>query len=101
MFRPQNKPPPAKRNIAEKNQQLAISGTLELSYCKHPRIKNERIVPNMGAGHCLEPEGNGVSLGEGVEEGPSPPGRKKDKQSVLGEGGGSMEKEEEGIASRA
>jgi hypothetical protein len=25
----------------------------------------KRSVPNMGAGHCLGPEGNGVSLGEG------------------------------------
>ncbi len=29
-------------------------------------------VPDMGAGHCLGPEGNGVSLGEGVREGPAP-----------------------------
>jgi hypothetical protein len=29
-------------------------------------------VPNMGAGQCLGPEGNGVSLGEGVREGPAP-----------------------------
>jgi hypothetical protein len=26
----------------------------------------------MGAGRCLGPEGNGVSLGEGVREGPTP-----------------------------
>ncbi len=26
----------------------------------------------MGAGHCLGPGGNGVSLGRGVREGPAP-----------------------------
>ncbi len=44
---------------------------------------------------CLGSEGNGVSLGKGVEGGPGPPGSKEDKQSVLSEGGGNMEKEEE------
>ncbi len=41
------------------------------------------LVPDMGAGRCLGPEGNGVSLGEGGEGGPGPPGGGKDKQSVL------------------
>ncbi len=50
-------------------------------------------VPDMGAGSCLGPEGNRVSLGRGVREGPVPPESKEDKQSVLGEGGGSMKKE--------
>ncbi len=50
-------------------------------------------VPNMGAGRCLGPEGNGVSLGEGGEVGPSPPGSKEDKQSVLNEGRDNMEKD--------
>jgi hypothetical protein len=31
-------------------------------------------VPDMGAGCCLGPEGNGVRLGEGDEGGPNPPG---------------------------
>jgi hypothetical protein len=35
-------------------------------------------------------------LGEGVREGPAPQNKQEDKQSVLSEGGGSMEKEEEG-----
>ncbi len=55
----------------------------------------------MGAGSCLGPEGNRVSLGRGVREGQVPPESKEDKQSVLGEGGGSMKKEEEGRTSRA
>ncbi len=54
------------------------------------------IVPDMGAGRE-----NGVSLGEGGEGGPGPPVRKEDKQSVLSEGRGNMEKEEEEWASRA
>jgi hypothetical protein len=58
-------------------------------------------VPDMGAGHCLGLEGNGVSLGEGCEGGPSPPRRKEDKQSVLNEGRDNMEKDEEEQASRA
>ncbi len=57
-------------------------------------------MPDVGAVHCLGPEGNGVSLGEGGEGGPGPPESKGDKQSVLGEGRGNMEKEEEERASR-
>jgi hypothetical protein len=30
------------------------------------------VVPAMGAGRCLGPEGNGVSLGKGGEGGPGP-----------------------------
>ncbi len=52
------------------------------------------------ARRCLGPEGNGVSFGEGGEGGPGPPERWEDKQSMLSEEGGSMEKEE-GRASRA
>jgi hypothetical protein len=55
----------------------------------------------MGAGRCLGPEGNVISLGEGVREGPAPRGSREDKQSVLSEGSGNMEKEEGERASRA
>jgi hypothetical protein len=55
----------------------------------------------MGAERCLGPEENVVSLGKGVEGGPSPPRSKKYKQSVLCKSGGNMEKEEEEQASRA
>ncbi len=58
-------------------------------------------VPDIGAGRCLGPEGNGVSLGEGCEGGAGPPGSKEHKQSVLGKGRGNMEKEEEEWASQA
>ncbi len=58
------------------------------------------FVPDMGAGFCLKPEGNGASLGEGGEGGPSPQGGRKDKQSVLSEGRGNMGKDEEDWASR-
>jgi hypothetical protein len=50
----------------------------------------------MGSGCCLGPEGNGVSLGEGSEGGPGPPGSKEDKQSVFSKGRDSMDKDEEG-----
>ncbi len=55
----------------------------------------------MGAGRCLGPEGNGVSLGEGEEGGPGPPESRDDKQSMLSEERGNMEKEEERRTSRA
>jgi hypothetical protein len=58
-------------------------------------------VPDMSAGRCLGPEGNGVNLEEGGEGGPSSPKSKEDKQSVLSEGRGNIEKEEEEQASRA
>jgi hypothetical protein len=57
-------------------------------------------VPDMGAGRCLGPEGNGVSLGNGGEGGPGPSRGKEDKQSVLSEGRYNMEKDEEEQASR-
>jgi hypothetical protein len=57
-------------------------------------------VPDMGVGHCLGPEGNGVSSGEGGKGGPSPPGSREVKQLLLSEGKGNMEKEEKERASR-
>ncbi len=50
---------------------------------------------------CLGPEGNGVSLGEGCQRGPGPPRDEGDKQSVLNEGRGTMDKDEEERASQA
>jgi hypothetical protein len=35
------------------------------------------IVPDTRIGHCLEPEGNGVSSGEGVEGGQAPQTRRE------------------------
>jgi hypothetical protein len=48
----------------------------------------------------LGPEGNRVSLGEGGEVGPGPPGSGKDKQSELSEGRDNRGKDEEDRASR-
>ncbi len=57
-------------------------------------------VPDVEAGCCLGPEGNGVSLGEGGEGGPGPPGGGKDKQLVLSEDRDNMGKDEEDQTSR-
>jgi hypothetical protein len=57
-------------------------------------------VPDLEAGCCLGPEGNGVSLREEGEGGPGPPGGGKDKQSVLSEGRDNMGKDEEDRTSR-
>ncbi len=54
----------------------------------------------MRVGHCLGPEGNGVSSGEGGEGGPGPPRREEDKQSTPSREGDNMEQEEEGRVSR-
>jgi hypothetical protein len=63
--------------------------------------RNEEVlVPDMGAGHCLRPEGNGVSLAERGKGGPGPPGGRKDKQSLLSEGRDNMGKDEEDQASQ-
>jgi hypothetical protein len=51
------------------------------------------FVSDMGAGCCLRPEGSGVSLGEGGEGEPEPPGGEKDKQSTLSEGRDNMGKD--------
>ncbi len=52
-------------------------------------------MPDVEAGCCLGSEGNGVSGGEGVEGGPGPPERMKDKQSVPNEGRDNMGKDDE------
>jgi hypothetical protein len=68
-----------------------------------PPISEQRcfgIVPDTGEGSCLGPGGNGVSLGEGGEGGPNPPGGVKDRQSVLSKGRDNMGKNEEDWASR-
>jgi hypothetical protein len=57
-------------------------------------------VPDIGAGRCLGPEGNGVSEGKGGEGGPRNPKGEGDKQSVLNEGRDKMEKDEEEWASQ-
>jgi hypothetical protein len=54
----------------------------------------------MGGGRCLGPEGNGVSLGEGGEGVLSPPGGRRDKQSVLSKGRDNMGKDEENRANQ-
>jgi hypothetical protein len=59
------------------------------------------VVPDMKAGRCRGPEGNGVSSGERGEEGPDPPRGREDKQSIPNKEGGNMGKEEEGRTSRA
>ncbi len=56
-------------------------------------------MPDVRSGSCLGPEGNGVSLGEGGEGGPSPPRSKGDEQSVLNEGRDNMDKDKEERAS--
>jgi hypothetical protein len=68
--------------------------------CVFPSRRSNISVPDMGAGCCLEPEGNGVSLGEGGEGGPSPPRGEGDKQSVLSKGRDNMDQDEEERASR-
>ncbi len=58
-------------------------------------------MPNVRVGHCLGPEGNGVSSGEGGEGGPGPPSGEGDKQSTPNKEGGKMEQEGEGRAGQA
>jgi hypothetical protein len=41
-----------------------------------------------GAGRSMDPEGNGVSPGEGNGGGPGPPSGEQDKQLISSRGGG-------------
>jgi hypothetical protein len=52
----------------------------------------------MRVGRCLDPEGNGVSSGEGGEGGPR---SVEDKQSTPSKEGDNMEQEEEGRMGQA
>ncbi len=52
------------------------------------------LVPDVEAGCCLGPEGNGVSSAEGDEGGPAPRGG-KDMQSVFSEGRDNLGKDKE------
>ncbi len=54
----------------------------------------------MEAGCCLGSDGNRVSMGEGGEGGPSPPGGGKDKKSAPNKGRDNMDKDEEGQPSQ-
>ncbi len=46
----------------------------------HRQLPDIASVPDIGAGRCLGPEGNEVSLGEGGEGGPGPPeGRRQER----------------------
>jgi hypothetical protein len=40
------------------------------------------FVADRGMGKCVDPEGNGVSLGKGAEGGPGPPSEEQDKQLI-------------------
>ncbi len=58
-------------------------------------VQWDALIVAVEAGYCLESEGNGVSLGEGGEGGPSPLVGRKDKQPVLSRGRDNMGKDEE------
>ncbi len=57
-------------------------------------------MPDIEAGCCLGPEGNGSAWGKGGEGGPGPQGGGINKRSVLGEGRDNMGKDKEDWASR-
>jgi hypothetical protein len=48
------------------------------------------IVTDRGKKECVDPEGNWVTMSEGAEGGPGPPGGEQDKQSVCSNGSGKM-----------
>jgi hypothetical protein len=39
---------------------------------------------------CVDPEGNGVTIGRGAEGGPGPPSGERDKQLICNSGGDKM-----------
>jgi hypothetical protein len=47
-------------------------------------------------GQCVDPEGNGVTMGRGAEEGPGPPSGEQGKQLICNSGGGEMSMGEPG-----
>ncbi len=50
----------------------------------------EVTVTDRGKRECVDPEGNGVTMIEGVERGPGPLSGEQDKQSVCSSGGDKM-----------
>jgi hypothetical protein len=50
------------------------------------------IVADGEVGECVDPEGNGVTMGIGVEGGPGPPSGERDKQLICSSGGGETPK---------
>jgi hypothetical protein len=44
-------------------------------------------ITDRGKRECMDPEGNGVTMSEGAEEGPGLPGGEQEKQSVCSSGG--------------
>ncbi len=62
-------------------------------------------MPDTRVGHCLGPEENGVSSGEGGEGGPGPPKKEGNKQSTpqrerRQHGAGGRRKDESGVTKR-
>ncbi len=46
------------------------------------------VVADGEVGDCVDSEGNGVTMGRGVEGGPGPPSGERDKQLICSSGGG-------------
>ncbi len=45
------------------------------------------IVTDRGKKECVDPKGNGVTRGRGLEVGPGPPSEEQDKQLICNSGG--------------
>jgi hypothetical protein len=45
------------------------------------------LVTDRGKKECVDPKGNGVTMGRGAEGGPGPPSGEQDKQSICNSGG--------------
>jgi hypothetical protein len=54
---------------------------------KEETVGGEEIVTDREVGECLNPEGNGVTMGRGAEGGPGPPSGEQDKQLICNNGG--------------
>ncbi len=59
-------------------------------------IQSTSLVADGEVGGCVDPEGNGFTMGRGAEGGPGPPSGGQDKQLICYSGGGETPMGEQG-----
>jgi hypothetical protein len=58
-----------------------------LKYCLIKFLPTVYTLHTRGIRECVDPEGNGVTMGRGEERGPGPPSGEQDKQLICNSGG--------------
>jgi hypothetical protein len=55
---------------------------MQADFLNYGKLSYLELVADREMGECVDPEGNGVSLGKGAEKGLVPPSEEQDKQLI-------------------